>query len=73
MVVEIQGHQYAVVELNAPNNQQRAFDAIKLRHWVEDGVELTRNEVETYSPYQGFAFDRHGKLHPKRKHRKAKA
>lgn len=68
MVVEIQGHQYAVVELNAPNNQQRAFDAIKLRHWVEDGVELTRNEVETYSPYQGFVFDRQGKLHPKRKH-----
>lgn len=70
MVVDIQGHQYAVVELNAPNNQQRAFDAIKLRHWVEDGTELTHNEVQTYSPYQGFMLDRHGKLHPKRKHHK---
>lgn len=70
MVIELQGHQYAVVELNAANNQQRAFDAIKLRHWVEEGTELTRTEVETYSPYQGFSIDRHGKLHPKRKHRR---
>lgn len=73
MVIDIQGHQYAVVELNAPNNQQRAFDAIKLRHWVEDGIELSRNEVETFSPYQGFVFDHQGKLHPKRKHKRRNA
>ena len=74
MVVEIQGHKYAVVELNAPNKQQRAFDAIKLRHWVEEGTELSRKEVETYSPYRGIMIG-HDKLraqvqtHPKR-HRK---
>lgn len=72
MIVDIEGHQYAVVELNAPNNQQRAFDAIKLRHWVEEGTELSRNEVETYSPYQGIKMI-HTKLRPKhyRKHRRA--
>lgn len=71
MVIELQGHEYAVVELNAPNNQQRAFDAIKLRHWVEDGTELSRNDVETSSPYRGFVFDHQYKSHPKHKHNNA--
>lgn len=74
MVVDIEGHKYAVVELNAPNNQQRAFDAIKLRHWVEDGTELSRNEIETYSPYKGIMIGHDklqvpGQMHSKR-HRK---
>lgn len=52
MVVNIQGHKYAVVELNSPNNQQRAFDAIKLRHWVTDGDELANKDIPALSPYK---------------------
>lgn len=67
MVIDIQGHEYALIELNAPNNQQRAFDAIKLRHWVEEGTELTSNEVKTISPYKGVV---HNKVaHPRHRRR----
>ncbi len=78
MIVDIQGHKYAVVELNAPNKYERAMDAIKLRHWVEEGTELSRKEVETYSPYKGIMIG-HDKLraqvktHSKRHHRHRRA
>lgn len=65
MVVEIQDHKYAVIVLNAQNNEQRAFDAIKLRHWVEEGTELSQNEVKTYSPYQDRIIKHKHRLKPK--------
>ena len=72
MVVNLQGHQYAVVELNSPTNQQRAFDAIKLRHWVEEGDELDSKDITNLSPYK-HAVAKNTPTHKHRKHRRLNA
>lgn len=71
MVIDLQGQQYIVVELGAPDNQQRAYDAIKIRGWLESGAQLTTSEAQPLSPYK-FKFYKHGVpvvVHHKR-HRK---
>lgn len=65
MIVEIEGHKYAVVELNSPTNQQRAFDAIKLRHYLEEGEELSASDIRPLSPYEGILISRN--WHPSKK------
>lgn len=65
MIVDIQGIKYAIVVLDSPNNQQRAFDAIKVREWLEQGKMLSTDEAKLISPYKSFSPKQH-KTHKKR-------
>jgi len=72
MIVNIQEQKIAVIVLDAPNNQSRAMDAIKLRQWLEQGKEITAEEAASASPYK-FVLYRKGKpvpVHHRRKHRR---
>lgn len=74
MIVDILGEKYAVVVLDSPTNQQRAFDAIKVREWLQQSRELDTIEASNLSPYHKFVFFKHGKpivakLHHKRHHK----
>lgn len=69
MVVDIQQQKYAIVILDSPDNQHRAFDAIKIRQWLEEGKMLTTDEAKPLSPYQ-FVLYKKGKPVPAKHHHK---
>jgi D-alanyl-D-alanine endopeptidase (penicillin-binding protein 7) len=71
MVVDIQGQKFAIVVLDAADNQHRVLDAIKVREWLETSRTLTTDEAKPLSPYQ-FVLYQKGKPIPvhHRRHRK---
>ncbi len=70
MVVEVQNQRFAVVVLDSPNNQARAFDAIKIRQWIVQGDELTTDEAVSLSPYKFVLYHKHKPAVHRRHHRR---
>lgn len=68
MSVEIQSQHYIVIVLGSPNNQQRAYDAIKIRQWLENGDTLTTEQAQPLSPYK-FVLYKKGKPVKHRHHK----